>query len=390
MTPAASLVGGALGAGPLDFVLPPGLEAHEPPEARGVARDGVRLLVAAGGRMAHSVASALPGFLEPGDLLVVNLSSTLAAAVEGMGDDGRPLAVHFSGPHPGGGWVVELRGVITAGASAAFAAADAGEVVRLPAGARLRLVEPEAMAPGMEAPRLWRADLDQPGLRSRVGRRSLSTADDLARVGGWLAQHGAPIRYAHVPRPWPLSAYQTVFARVPGSAEMPSAGRPFTAALLAALAARGVGVAPVVLHAGVSSQEAGEGPLTEPFAVPGPTAERVNDAHRRGHRVVAVGTTVVRALESAVGSTGAVEARRGWTDLVVTPDRGVGAVDGLVTGWHEPRASHLALLEAIAGRPLLEASYRAALAEGYLWHELGDLHLILPPIGGRQGAVAPR
>jgi S-adenosylmethionine:tRNA ribosyltransferase-isomerase len=137
-------------------------------------------------------------------------------------------------------------------------------------------------------------------------------------------------------------------------------------------------VAPLVLHCGVASLEEGEAPYAEQYRVPVDTARRIALARRTGGRVVAVGTTVVRALETVVDDTGDVHPGAGWTELVVTPERGVRAVDGLVTGWHEPAASHLLLLEAVAGRPLLEASYAAALDGGYRWHEFGDSHLILP------------
>jgi S-adenosylmethionine:tRNA ribosyltransferase-isomerase len=183
--------------------------------------------------------------------------------------------------------------------------------------------------------------------------------------------------YAHQPAARPLAAYQTMFARVPGSAEMPSAGRPFTPRLLHALAARGIGVARLTLHTGVASLELGEPPYPERFAVPAGTAARANAVRRAGGRVIAVGTTVTRALESAADSDGTVRAAGGWTSLVVTPERGVRAVDGLVTGWHEPEASHLLMLEAVAGRPLVERSYAAAVALGYRRHEFGDAHLIL-------------
>ena len=97
-----------------------------------------------------------------------------------------------------------------------------------------------------------------------------------------------------------------------------------------------------------------------------------------GGRVIAVGTTAVRALETVAGEDGTVAAAEGWTRLVVTPERGLRVVDGLITGWHDPEASHLQMLEAVAGRELLEASYAEALRAGYLWHEFGDSHLILP------------
>ena len=346
----------------LGFRLPPALEAAEPPEERGLARDEVRLMVArAGAPLAHGRMTELPRFLRPGDLLVVNESATIPAAVEALRADGDRVQLHLSTPDPAGGgddarpagaerWIVELRrdGLrVTDGRR--------GERLELPGGAAATL---EDAAGGV---RLWTAALDL------AGRPLLD----------YLADHGAPIRYAHEPQARPLAAYQTVFARVPGSAEMPSAGRPFTPRLLHALAARGVGVARLTLHTGVSSLETGEPPYPERFAVPAETAARVNATRRSGGRVIAVGTTVTRALESAAAADGTVRAAAGWTSLVVTPGRGVRAIDGLLTGWHEPEASHLLMLEAVAGRPLVERSYAAAVALGYRWHEFGDAHLLL-------------
>ncbi|MFF1798658.1 S-adenosylmethionine:tRNA ribosyltransferase-isomerase, partial [Kitasatospora sp. NPDC058263] len=194
----------------------------------------------------------------------------------------------------------------------------------------------------------------------------------------YLGRHGKAIRYGYVDRDWPIEAYQTVFATVPGSSEMPSAARPFTAGVVARLAGRGVLVAPITLHTGVASPEAHEAPYAEWFRVPAATARLVGHVRAGGGRVIAVGTTAVRALESAVGPDGSVREAEGWTELVVTPERGVRAVDGLLTGWHEPRASHLLMLAAVAGRPLLERCYAAAVHERYLWHEFGDVNLLLP------------
>jgi S-adenosylmethionine:tRNA ribosyltransferase-isomerase len=217
--------------------------------------------------------------------------------------------------------------------------------------------------------------------------RLREVGEQLAELGGSFTaiagdvssiDHGRPIRYGYVERPWPIEMYQNVYATEPGSAEMPSAGRPFTPEAVTALVAKGVGVAPLVLHTGVGSLEADELPYPERVIVPESTAEWVNVAHRGGHRVIAVGTTVVRALEAAGVGEGTVAAYDGWTDLVISADRGVRIVDGMITGWHEPASSHLMMLEAIAGRHLLQASYETALAEGYLWHEFGDTHLILP------------
>jgi S-adenosylmethionine:tRNA ribosyltransferase-isomerase len=199
-----------------------------------------------------------------------------------------------------------------------------------------------------------------------------------APLEDYLARHGRPIRYRHADRERPIADYQTIFARVPGSAEMPSAGRPFTPELVADLASRGILIAPLTLHAGVSSLEHGEEPYPERYSVPAATARLVNGVHWWGGRVIAVGTTVVRALETATASDGMVDPSEGWTDLVVRPERGLRAVDGLLTGWHEPESSHLKLLEAAAGPELLERSYRVARGHGYRWHEFGDSHLILP------------
>jgi len=340
----------------LAFTLPRTLEASEPPEARGLPRDAVRLMVARDGEpLAHARFGELPEHLRAGDLLVVNESATLPAALDARRADGTRVELHLSTPEPaaGGGarWVVELRQD-----GARFRGARAGERLVLPAGGSAELV-----APYLSAGRLWIAALELP-----------------APLLDYLAAHGRPIRYAHQPRPWPLAYHQTMFASVPGSAEMPSAGRPFTPRLLHALAAREIGVAPVLLHTGVSSQERGERPYPERFAVSAATAARVNAARRAGGRVIAVGTTVTRALETAAAPGGGVAAASGWTSLTITPERGVRAVDGLITGWHEPDASHLLLLEAVGGRALVERSYAAAVALRYRWHEFGDSHLLLP------------
>jgi S-adenosylmethionine:tRNA ribosyltransferase-isomerase len=343
----------------LAFSVPPELEAHSPPEARGLVRDAVRLMVAfrAERELVDARFRTLPSLLEPGDVVVVNTSRTLPAAVPALRPDGSPVTVHFSTHVDDGRWAVELRRD-----DAPLLDAHAGELVELQGGASAELRAPYA------GPRLWEATIRIAG----------SAANGAAEVHHYLHAHGRPIRYAHVDREWRLERYQTVYASVDGSAEMPSAGRAFSARLIAELVARGVEVAPIVLHCGVSSPGADEPPYPERFEVPASTARRVNAARAAGGRVIAVGTTVVRALESAAGADGTVRAAGGWTDLVIDADRGVAAIDGLVTGWHEPRASHLALVEAVAGGELLARSYEAALERGYLWHEFGDLLLILP------------
>ncbi len=332
-------------------------EATEPPEARGITRDAVRMMVAYAHdlRLVHAHAHDLPQFLDEGDLVVVNTSGTLAAALDALGDDGTPLVVHLSQRLPADLWLVELRRP-NGRATEPWLDAPPGDGLRLVGGGTIRLA-----ARFESSRRLWVATLDLP-----------------EPVLTYLAVHGRPIRYGYVTRDLPLSTYQNAYAREPGSAEMPSAGRPFTPELVTRLVAKGVGVSPIVLHTGVSSLEANEHPYPEWYRVSAPTAARVNETRRGGGRVIAIGTTVVRALESVVDGRGHVHAGEGWTDVVITPARRVSAVDGLLTGWHEPEASHLQMLEAVAGRAVLDVAYAAASAEGYLWHEFGDVNLLLP------------
>lgn len=328
-----------------------GPSATRPP----ATRDGVRLLVV-GEELAHRRFRDLAGALEPGDLVVVNTSDTEPAALPARRADGRAAVLHVSGPGRHGGLVVELR--TPHGHRVTDAAA--GEPIALPSGVVATL------RPGPVPGRLWTTTITAEG-----GLRAYLTAA------------GRPVRYSYVREHWPLDEYRTVFATpVPGefgSAEMPSAGRPFTTAVLDALHARGVATARIVLHTGVSSLEADELPLPERYRVSASAAAAVRAARAAGGRVVAVGTTVTRALETAAGPDGTVRAAQGWTDLVLGPDRPARVVDGLVTGWHEPGASHLLLLEAVAGRELVGRAYAAAVERSYRWHEFGDSCLLLPP-----------
>jgi S-adenosylmethionine:tRNA ribosyltransferase-isomerase len=333
------------------FELPAGVEAAGPP----TTRDGVRLLVAHAGGIEHTRFGQLGDFLSPGDLVVVNTSGTLAAAVDGRRANGRSVTVHFATALDDGDWVVEVRPRGDATGPVPDARAD--EVIALPDGVRLVLVAPH---PDGQS-RLWQAGVGVEG-----------------GVPAYLERHGRPIRYGYVSAPVALAEYQTVFARAAGSAEMPSAGRPFTTELVTDLVTRGIGIAPISLHTGVSSQDVGEPPQPERYRVPATTARAVNMARAWGSRVIAVGTTVTRALESAVDGDGVVGERAGWTDLVLGPDRPAQVVRGLVTGWHAPGASHLQLLEAVAGPDLVERAYAEAIRTRYLWHEFGDSCLLLP------------
>ncbi|AZQ33813.1 S-adenosylmethionine:tRNA ribosyltransferase-isomerase [Streptomyces cyaneochromogenes] len=387
----------------LAVTVPEELSARVPAEQRGpgLDRDAVRLLVSRGTEVSHHAFGELPRLLRAGDLLVVNTSETLAAAVDGRIGHAR-VVVHFSTRGDDGRWAVELRDPDERGTTRARAGGPTGTEVRLPDGLWLVLEEP--LSAGSE--RLWWARVGGAQgagapctQNSRIaGPQGAGGGPQDPRVAGaqdppgidpegavvlgLMREHGRPIRYSYTERDQPLSVYQTVFALPSadgtGSAEMPSAARPFTVRMVTELVSRGVQFAPITLHTGVASAEAHEPPYPERFAVPESSARLINAARAGDGRVVAVGTTAVRAVESAADADGVVRARAGWTDLVVTPERGVRVVDGLLTGLHEPEASHLLMLEAVAGRAAVGRGYEAALRELYLWHEFGDVHLILP------------
>jgi S-adenosylmethionine:tRNA ribosyltransferase-isomerase len=336
--------------------LPDHLIAGEPPEARGLARDGVRLLVARSGGVEHARFRDLPNELQPGDLLVVNTSATLPAAVDGIRPGEEPVVVHFSTPLAPGHYVVELRA-----AGGPLRDVGANEIVYLPGGARIELLAAHPHPNRAEGSRLWRA-------RVRVD----------GPLEDYLSRYGRPITYDYLAGMRPLSDYQTIFARHKGSAEMPSAARPFTHELVGDLVARGVNIAPVLLHTGVSSLEIGEPPQEERFDVPSSTAWLVNQTRAAGNLVVAVGTTVTRALETVARPNGTVVPGHGLTDLVLSSERPARVVDALITGWHASDASHLALLEAVAGSELVQGAYDAAIEASYQWHEFGDSCLFIP------------
>jgi S-adenosylmethionine:tRNA ribosyltransferase-isomerase len=353
------------------FELPSELEAHEPPEARGLRRDEVRLLVSnlATDSIEHARFADLPRWLSAGDVLVVNTSATMNAALPASTGDGRAFELHLSTRLPGGLWSVELR-LPGEKASLPCVGTLAGTSLLLPAGGRVTLLAPYPFIDSLTSTsRLWAAAMEFP-----------DAADS------YLDRHGRPIRYRYVDRSWPKEIYQTVFANEAGSAEMPSAGRPFTPELVTRLVSRGVEIAPLVLHTGVASLESHEPPYEEYYRVPRHTAERVNAARRDGGRVIAVGTTVVRGLETVTDDTGTTSPGEGWTNLLITSERPLRSVTGLITGFHEPRATHLMLIERVVAACIgtdgscashLERAYIEARDLGYLWHEFGDSHLII-------------
>jgi S-adenosylmethionine:tRNA ribosyltransferase-isomerase len=350
----------------MDFVLPPELEASEPPEARGLARDEVRLMISyrADNRVVHTRFKQLEEYLASGDLLVINTSGTLNAALRAIRTDGTELELHLSTHLPADLWSVEVR---DKHGKRPFFTMLAGANLQLPGGATATLHTP------------YRQDQRDPSYDyKRDARLWIATLHLPCPLNDYLAHYGFPIRYSYVKHGWPISYYQTVYATEPGSAEMPSAGRAFTQQLITRLIARGVQIAPLLLHTGVASLEEHEPPYEEYYRVPPETARLVNAARQADRRVIAVGTTVVRALETVTDVDGTTHPGEGWTNKIITPQRGIHAVQGLLTGLHEPRATHLAMLEALVEREHLQITYTAALRNGYLWHEFGDLHLLLP------------
>ena len=362
-----------------DSALPSELEAHEPPEARGLRRDEVRLMVSnlQTGSIEHARFADLPRWLSPGDVLVINTSATVNAALTAQTLDGREFELHLSTRLPGGFWSVEVRrpgGKTRAdrspAASLPYDGAHADMTLLLPANGKATLLAPYPFVGVLASKsRLWCAAVEFP---------------EAAET--YLERRGRPIRYSYVPGSWPIEMYQTVFANEPGSAEMPSAGRPFTPELVTRLVSSGIEIAPLVLHTGVASLEKHEPPYEEYYRVPRQTAARVNAAKRAGGRVIAVGTTVVRALETVTDEEGKMFPGEGWTNLVITADSPLRSVNGLITGLHEPRATHLTLLERIvaagadpgvSGTSHIKHAYDEARRLGYLWHEFGDSHLIV-------------
>ena len=349
----------------IEFQLPPELEASEPPEARGLRRDQVRLMVSnySTDQVSHTRFDHLPEYLSEGDVLVVNTSRTRNSALLATREDGAVIELHVSTHLDDGQWTVEARSISEAGKTKHLEDAHKGEILHLPDGV-IAVLQAAYISDcndnSIPSETLWLAKIDFP-----------------REVDDYLARHGFPIRYNYVKERWPLDYYQTVYATEVGSAEMASAGRPFTTELMEQLTARGVRIAPLILHTGISNLETHEPPYKEFYRVTAETADIVNTARASGHRIVAVGTTAIRALETVTNGDGVTHAGEGWTCLVITPQRGLRSVSALLTGMHEPEASHLAILESLAGLSHLKIAYDEALRNGYLWHEFGDLHLIL-------------
>lgn len=346
---------------PFSFTLPPERMAKEPPELRGIARDGVRLMVIdrRTGGVEHTRFDQVGRFLRPGDLLVFNASRTLPASLAGCDAKGGPcVEVRLAEHLPDDSWLALL---LCQGGDPFSCGLRPGIEIGFGGGLTGRVYDRDE-----RIPRLWKV---------RFSKTGADLVDSLYRLG-------QPIRYEYVSAPWDLGYYQTVYAQGPGSAEMPSAGRAFTWRLFFDLRRRGVQSAYVALHTGLSSYmdddlDARHPVSEEEYFISEDAAEKINLTRRQEGRVIAVGTTVVRALESVADGAGRVRAGHGYTRLRITAGHTLRVVEGLLSGLHEPEASHLDLLTAFLPAEQIRGAYEEAVRRGYLWHEFGDLNLIV-------------
>jgi S-adenosylmethionine:tRNA ribosyltransferase-isomerase len=308
----------------------------------------------------------LPEMLREGDLLVVNDGATLPASLGGFTEAGAPVEARiFDGSGEG-----RFRAILFGAGDARARTEDRPPPPPLGVGATLVFgADLAASIEGVSAtsPRLVDLAFHQRG----------------ARLWSALYRHGRPVQYAYVEAPLDLWHVQTRYASRPWCAELPSAGRPLTWSLLLSLIRRGVSLGSLTHAAGLSST--GDLaldallPMPERFEIPEETSQAIHAAKAGGGRVIAVGTTVTRALEgSAAQHGGVVEAGAGATDLVLRAGFRPRVVDGLLSGMHEPEASHFRLLEAFAPAEVLARAHAHAEAQGYLAHEFGDSTLILP------------
>ena len=331
---------------------PPQLRAALPAELRGLRRDGAKLCVVdrATRYITHTTVARLDDHLEAGDVLVVNSSRTLPGALVVRRANGTTVQLRPAMQRPDG-WDALAVEVTAPHRNVTL---DIAETLTAPNGLLLRVISRRA-----SAPLLWRLNIE--------------AGDGLDA----LLRDGEPIRYSYVPNHVPLEHYQTVYATVPGSVETPSAGRHLTWELLNRLRTKGVNVADIVLHCTISSMQDDDVDLRKPlieewFRVDERAAQVANSARR----VIAVGTTVIRALESTVDASGMIRAAEGWTNLLIRPDSNLRSIDGLLTGLHEPPATHLDMLRAVVDADLLERAYAEVREREYLWHEFGDAMLI--------------
>ncbi|MCQ6268318.1 S-adenosylmethionine:tRNA ribosyltransferase-isomerase [Fictibacillus sp. WQ 8-8] len=336
----------------ISFFLPEELNASMPPERRGLRRDYVKMMVIdrVNGHTSHTQFYQLDHFLKAGDVLVLNASRTIPAVLQGQLEDGTVVEVRLAHRKSEGIWeALILSNTVKAGDKIMFSPLLTASILTT------ETANPFAV---LEFNLCCSALYDQ------------------------IYQIGQPVRYEYIKTPWELDYYQTVFATSPGSVEMPSAGRAFSWELLFRLQKKGVKIAYIQLHTGLSYLMDDKWHVEprenmEEYMVPEETAQAVQKAKESGNKVIAVGTTVVRALESGADHEGRIRAASGWTNLYITAETKLQVADGLITGLHEPEASHLDLLSAFVSPELLKVSYEEAITQKYFWHEFGDMNLIL-------------
>ena len=343
------------------FHLPSDLNADRPPERRGLSRDHVRLLVLDRntGKVTHTRFDQIPDLLSPGDLLVFNSSRTLPATLTGrLRHSTSTVEVRLAELLPDGTWLALLLVQ-----PATLQGNPLTKGLRLDFGQELGC---EVLEQDQRIPRLWKL---------RFSKTGIEFLDSVYRIG-------QPVRYRYLSAPWRLGYYQNIYALHPGAAEMPSAGRAFTWRLLLQLRNCGVESASITLHTGLSSYldnqiDRQHLASEEEYWISEEAAGKIRRAKDSGQRIVAIGTTVVRALESiAAECGGAVRACHQYTRLRITADYRLQVVNGLLTGLHEPEASHLDLLAAFVAPGTIYRAYNEAIEQRYLWHEFGDLNLI--------------
>jgi len=347
---------------PLPLIKSPKV-ATTPPELRGIARDQVKLMVLdrVSGTTRHTQFFHLPDYLSPGDLVVVNRSAAIPGQLRAK-FHGTELLLHLATKLSNVEYIVERRTADGSPYPSSFRHSDLIEI--WDPNFEKKITNIRVLCKFHERSRLWVID----------------SPIDLFHIA---KQIGSPIRYGYIVGNYDPTLYRTIFAHCEGSAEMPSASRPFTHDVVKRLVAKGVQIRSLILHTGVSSHEVktdlSDHPvLPEWYNIPENTSMAVKAAVAAGRRVIAVGTTVVRALESALDpATGFVQTGSRWTTHLVTPSTPPRVTSGLVTGMHDSMTSHLALLYAFVEPKLLHVAYREAVDNDYLWHEFGDVNLIL-------------
>lgn len=338
----------------ISFQLPDQLNASIPPERRGVRRDRVKMLVLdrQNGHVEHT--NNLEDYLKAGDVLILNNSRTIPAQLSGTyleGDNEKEVIVRLAHRLSEDKWQALLIG---------RPKWNKGDKITFTP--HLSAVVEESYS-------------EKPLVTIKFSICCNALFDQFYSIG-------QPIRYEYIETPWDLDYYQTVFASVPGSVEMPSAGRAFSWEMILKLKKLGIQIGFIQLHTGLSYFESDKWSHhpeenTEEFIIPKETAKLIEKAKENGGKVIAVGTTVVRALEAMYLLNNKIEGLHQWTNLYIDSSYPLKVVDGLITGMHEPEASHLDMLSAFIEPDMLNKAYENAIAKHYLWHEFGDMNLII-------------